>query len=459
MRIRRAMVLSGGSSALALVLVLAGCGSGDAGSTTPGPDTVAAEEAVRPDLAITARAYQDPFAGARNAATTAADTAAVLADSFARKAELDGDADSPAARLRAELTALLISHVYLTGAAVTTAMVTPPRSPKRAQAIDALDAQARSLDKFLGAEALQGSQGASPGSAAKNPTSAAESAGDAGDDEGFLAGWRAHNSAVLDYAVAAQDNVDLDMRTARGELSVYTGTLARYLRAATGGALNAKFLRGDLTRYVNALLTAIDELQAGSVDGYTSLRAAAAAAEPVATRIVRGVASARELQDSTDTPAAALRAGLAYRLAEHIHLVSLATLAAYSTDRQADFTARPYRQASVSVDDNGKDLAALLRLISDPTKEAKFLIAWRVHLRDVDNYLRGRAGGDERTQVVAVSNMDAYADRAGAFLGALGERRLAPDKVAARLRTQFAAQIGQIDAVYELFLARAAGSD
>ncbi|MGQ0630433.1 MAG: hypothetical protein ACT4P1_05280 [Sporichthyaceae bacterium] len=470
MQSRRGVVLTAGATAVALVFGLTGCGSDDAGTSTPGPDTVAAEEQqARPELAITPRAYDDPFAGVRNAAATAGSTTAALASSFARKGDLDGDTDSPAARLRAELTQALISHVYLTGAAVITGSVTGPRNPKREAAIAALDAQAKSLDKLLGDEALQRSQSPSPSPSAKDAKDNESENSDSEDsdsensddpaEEGFLAGWRGHNDAVLSYAVAAKDKVDLDMRTARAELSTYTGTLAQYLRAATGGELNAKFLRGDLSRYVTALLTAIDALEAGSVDSYQALRAAAAAAEPVATRISRGVARAQDLTGSVDEPAAALRSGLAYRLTEHIHLVSLATLAAYSGGRKGDFTGRPYRQASVTVDDNAKDLAALLRTISDPTQEAKFLIAWRVHLRDMDNYIRGRAAGDTETQVLAASNIDGYRKRAAAFFRALGGRSLPVDKVAARLGTQFAAQLGQVDAVHEMFLADAAKND
>jgi hypothetical protein len=80
-----------------------------------------------------------PFEDLRTAASHMPMTAAALAAGITAGAMIDGNSASPAADLRATLTALFTEHVYLAGTAVATAYATAPNSAEFQAAAAALD--------------------------------------------------------------------------------------------------------------------------------------------------------------------------------------------------------------------------------------------------------------------------------------------------------------------------------
>ncbi|HVE25699.1 MAG TPA: hypothetical protein VNC22_09855, partial [Sporichthya sp.] len=93
------------AASLALLSGIAACGGGG-GTDTPGPD--AGKVASTPDLglAITPKAYGDPYSGALDAAAQAPAVAQLLARGIATADKLSGDLGTPAAELASDLTAL-----------------------------------------------------------------------------------------------------------------------------------------------------------------------------------------------------------------------------------------------------------------------------------------------------------------------------------------------------------------
>jgi hypothetical protein len=160
---------------------------------------------------------------------------------------------TPAAELRAGLTALLQEHVYLAGIAINQAVADGGdlEAPGTASAVGALDANSVALSEAVGS--VYGAEGG----------------------EQFLALWRAHIGFFVDYTLGgATGNADMQA-AARQQLDDYRADFGAFVDSATGGNLPADAVAAELQVHVDTLLVAVDAILAGSPDVFPLLREAA----------------------------------------------------------------------------------------------------------------------------------------------------------------------------------------
>ncbi len=467
------------TAALTMLAGLTGCGD-DGGSATPGPE--ATNVASTPDLgfAITPAAYPDPFSGALDAAAQAPALAVLLAKGLAAADKRAGDLSSPAADLGAALTSLLVTHVYAFGTAVTTAYATSPTSSKTEAANAALDTNSKRVVRLVESLAAEAS-GDGPGGGRGNsrpfadpdpdPTASpsagkSETGAESGkkpsasptpteppfdlDEYNFAKAWRTHIDVLVDYAFAAKESNDRDKRAARSDLDDWRAQAGQYFRAISKGRLSSAAVRGDLGRYVGGLTEAIDAMAKKDSDGYVALREAADALPEVAARLTAGLAAATDRSGSVSTAAAELRNQLTATLIGHTYLAALSYLVAFRNG-ETGLVSPGYRRVQVSLDDNSKQIAGLVRELRGPVKEAEFLQGWRIHLRDLENYARGLEVGDIPARSAALTSLDTYLGAVSTFFRSLTRGELAPAAVEQRLRDQVAALIGVVDALQITF--------
>jgi hypothetical protein len=317
------------AASLALLSGIAACGGGG-GTDTPGPD--AGKVASTPDLglAITPKAYGDPYSGALDAAAQAPAVAQLLARGIATADKLSGDLGTPAAELASDLTALLSTHVYAVGTAVSATFSTERHSKQADAAWAAVDANSKSLIKLV--ESLQaeadgtgkggrgnarvvepdpGPQATSkptskPTSPPPNPAGAKDSASPSPsasptateppfdlDEYDFGKAWREHVDLLTDYALAARGNNTTDERTARRELDTWRLQAGQYFREITHGRISSSAVRSDLGRYLDAITEAIDGIADKEGESFVSLREAADQMPEITQRLAAGLAAAR----------------------------------------------------------------------------------------------------------------------------------------------------------------------
>jgi hypothetical protein len=185
------------------------------------------------------------YAKLKTAADHMAMTADVLAGGIAKATKMKGSADDKSAGLRAGLTGLLTSHVYLAGISVFTAY-TDKDSVKGAQfkaAADALDKNSVEL------------------------SDAVKSVSDAAKANTFLQVWRTHIQNFVDYAVADATGNAADKTKALADLDGYRTSAGQFFSTVTGGALPAAAVADALKAHIESLAGAIDSLKAALVTG------------------------------------------------------------------------------------------------------------------------------------------------------------------------------------------------
>jgi hypothetical protein len=201
----------------------------------------------------TLAAAVDDFAAGRPTAyvnlKTAADhmamTADVLAGGIAKATAMKGSADDRAATLRADLTGLLTSHVYLAGISVFTAY-TAKNGVKGAQ----FSAAAGALDRN-----------------SVELSDAVKSVSDAAKANTFLQVWRTHITNFVDYAVGDATNDSAAKTKALADLDAYRGSAGQFFSSITDGALPAPAVADALKMHVESLAGAIDSLKGALVTG------------------------------------------------------------------------------------------------------------------------------------------------------------------------------------------------
>jgi hypothetical protein len=163
-------------------------------------------------------------------------TASALAGGIAQAASIEGDVDSPAATLHADLAGLLQEHVYLAGIAVKTAYAAGPDSDAFQAAAGTLDANSVELSTAV--------------------------ASIAGEEKGqaFLDLWRQHIGFFVDFAVGAAGDDTEAMSQAIQNLEGYTQDAGAFFEDITGGELPADAVAGSLTEHIATLAGAIQSL-------------------------------------------------------------------------------------------------------------------------------------------------------------------------------------------------------
>ncbi|HUR75227.1 MAG TPA: hypothetical protein VMZ00_13195 [Sporichthya sp.] len=475
---RRATALA---ATFALLAGVTGCGGGG-GTSTPGPGTKTA--ATAPDLgfAITPSAYGDPYSGALDAAAQAPALAQVLARGIATADKKPGDLASPASDLAAQLTALLATHVYATGAAVSTMYATEQNSPQAESARAAVERNSRTLIQLvesLEGEALgkggSGRKGTSrglPGPDTPPPTSPPANPADKGkgkdgetpspaptfteppfhlDDYDFGKSWREHVDLLTQYALAARGENTADEKTARRELDTWALQAGQYFREITHGRISSSAVRADLGDYLDAITGAIEGIAGKDGESFVALREGADQMPEVTQRLAAGLAAATDRKGSVYDKAAELRNQLTATMTGHSYLAVMSFQLAFAQPGKAGLVSAQYRRVQVSLDDNSKQIAAQVRELGGPIKEAEFLQGWRIHLRDLENYARSLQAGDLTGRRTATDALNTYLGTVTKFLGNLTKGAIDPANADKRLRAQLAAMIGVVDALLKAF--------
>jgi hypothetical protein len=472
------------AATLAVLAGVAGCGD-DGGTSTPGPEASNAVSAPDLGFAITPSAYADPYSGALDAAAQAPAVAQVLARGIATATKLSGDMGTPASDLAAQLTALLATHVYATGAAVSTTYATDQKSPQAEAAWAAVETNSRTLIQLV--ESLEGEAAGTGGKGGKGtsrglpaPDSPPPSAPPANpvdngkkgkddkspspsptsteppfdlDEYDFGKAWREHVSLLTDYALAARGENTADEKTARRDLDTWALQAGQYFREITKGRISSSAVRSDLGHYLDAMTDAIEGIAGKEGESFVALREGADEMPAVTQRLAAGLASATDRAGSVNDKAAELRNELTATMTGHSYLTVMSFQVAFAQPGKAGLVSAQYRRVQVSLDDNSKQIAAQVRELGGPIKEAEFLQGWRIHLRDLENYARSLQAGDLAGRRTATDALNTYLGTVTKLLGGLTDGAIEPANADKKLRAQLAAMIGVVDALQKAFQA------
>src|SRR3546814_475185 len=212
--------------------------------------------------------------------------------------------ETGAAELRAGLTSLLQEHVYLAGAAISTAVQAggDMEAPAVVSAVDTLDANSVALSEAI--SSVYGEEGGAQ----------------------FLELWRNHIGFFVEYTLGGATG-DTAMQEAAGQkLDDYRADFGAFIESATDGELTGDVVAENLQMHVDMLIVAVDAVLAGSPDVYAKLQAAAEHMPTTAIALTGAITT--QFPDMFDgdpaSPASELRSGLTYLLQEHVYLAGLA---------------------------------------------------------------------------------------------------------------------------------------
>lgn len=363
----------------------------------------------------------DPFVDARTAAAHMPETALTLATGLAAATGTAGDVASPAADLRAGLTALLQEHVYLAGIAVATAYTAGADSAEFEAAAAALDGNSVDLSEAIGS--LAGEENAAT----------------------FLEVWRSHIADFVDYAVARAGGDQAGVDQALSDLAAYTQTAGGFFEQISNGALPADAIAESLSMHVTTLTEAIDALAAGDPSAYAELQEAAAHVSESATTIAGGFDAALELEGDPADDASTLRTGLTNLLQEHVYLASIAVFTAYTAEGGPESEA--FTAAAGVLDENSVALSEAVTSLAGEENGVAFLDLWREHIGFFVDYAVAAAGDDEQGMQEALRNLDGYRPQAGAFFEDVSGGELPADAVAEGLGMHVETLAGAIDSL------------
>ena len=206
----------------------------------------------------------------RSAAGHMQSTAALLAGGMASDLKLS-KTETPAADLRAGLTALMTRHVYALWMAIDAdqAQRGAVTDPLAASALDAVDDTSVALSEAVGSVYPD----------AKQP---------------FLVSWRRHVGYPLEYASALASGGAADAARVRKDLRAYPRDFGQLVNAIVTD-LPAATVTSQLEPVVTDLLAAIDAHVAGRPDAITRLRVAASRMPETAATIAAGIAQHKKL--------------------------------------------------------------------------------------------------------------------------------------------------------------------
>ena len=177
--------------------------------------------------------------------------------SAAPAAPSSGDAGSPAAALRADLTHLLGDHEYLAGITVVQAVSTAPDSPQTKAASAALDENSKALANAIGS--VYGKEAGAT----------------------FLELWRKHIGFFVSYTVGGVKGDKAAQAKARADLDGYRNDFGAFLASANPN-LTKDAVAQALVPHVSSTFAAIDAVVAKDPSAFEKLRQAAGNLPPVA---------------------------------------------------------------------------------------------------------------------------------------------------------------------------------
>ena len=325
---------------------------------------------------------------------------------------------TPAAELRAGLTALLQEHVYLAGLAVHAVVASKgdTESPASKAAIAALDDNSVALSKAVGAAYPEA-------------------------EEPFLESWRQHIGFFVDYAlgVATKDEAQVDQ--AKTDLDGYRTAFGQLINSVVP-ELPADAVAEELTPHVASLTAAIDAVVAGSPDQYMLLAESAQHMPMTADILAGGIAANLGLEGDVDSDASNLRSGLTALLQEHVYLAGIAIDSAVGAGGDLE---KPLPKAAVAaLDANSVALSKALGA-AYPDAEEPFLDSWRQHIGFFVNYTLGKATKDDAMVMQAETDLDGYRIAFGQLINSVVPE-LPADAVAEELVPHVSTLTAAIDA-------------
>lgn len=414
-----------GLGAVAVILGASACSSPSEPATTAAPETSASPMETESATAsmLEPSGTGDPFADARTAASHMPMTATTLAGGFVTALDIPGDAESDAATLRADLTALLQEHVYLAGMAVATAYHASPESAQFEAAAAALDTNSVDLSEAV-ASLSDEEQGAA-----------------------FLALWREHIGFFVDYAVAVKGGDQAAADTAMMELNGYTEEAGAFFESVSGGELPAAAIAENLMMHVETLSAAIDAFAAGDPDATDLLQEAAGHVVMSAETLSTGLAAAAGLEGDVSDEASALRSSLVAGLQEHVYLAGITVFTAYSAEGGIESPA--FEGAAATLDANSVALSEAIGSLAGDENGTAFLELWREHIGFFVDYAVAIAGGDTAAADQALTDLDQYRPTAGDFFEEISGGELPSDAIAESLGMHVETLAGAIDSLKE----------
>lgn len=418
------------AAGLVLAFGLAACSSAEnTGEPTPGdPPTTQMSEPTPSDppstpmddlSAVQPEGTGDPFMDIRTAAHHMPMTGEILATGLTAALEMDGQVDSPAAELRATLTALLQEHVYLAGIAVATAYHAGPDSAEFGAAAAAVDGNSVDLADAVGSLA--------------------------GDEarETFLTRWREHIDYFVDYAVAAAGDDQSGKDAAVEELRIYTTDAGAFFEEISDGVLPADAVTESLNMHVDTLAAAIDAMAADDTAAYMELQVAASHVVEGAATLSAGLAEAAGLEGDPADPASELRTALTANLNEHVYLAGIAVFTAYTQGADSE----AFQEAAAVVDANAVALADAVGSLAGDEQRDPFLELWRDHIGYFVDYAVAVAGNDDNAAEMALADLDQYRYDGGEFFDTISGGELPADAIADGLGMHIRSLTGAIDSL------------
>jgi hypothetical protein len=409
LRIRRRLVV--GVAAARLLTTAAGCGGDKTdGSSRPAPSPSMAP--VNPEQLV---------ADLRAAAATGPATAGALAVGLASAGELEGEAGSAAAEMRAALASGLVEHVHLIGLAALSGYRYGAGSAPANAVASALQANATALADIVGRA-------------------------DAGQKDAFASAWSDRTDAILAYAAAADDGTagESARQQASADLAANARTLGRILSVATDEVLSSTAVQRQFVTAATRITAALDSLGEGKTDSAKQLRAAADQAADLARALAGGLDRGAGLSGDPNQAAPDLRADMAALLTEGTYLTGLATFLAFSS---SDGPGAPIVVATRdAADTNAQSLATVVGGAIGRDKQADFISRWRQYFDD----LHGYATGDDAARTAAGARLAGFPGSAGAFLADASKGTLTAEDIGATLTGAAQALMKAIDGLRSL---------
>ena len=360
--------------------------------------------------------------------TTAEDSTTTTHDSMDMGDDASGSAEgveTGASELRAGLTYLLDEHVYLAGAALSTAVANGGdlEQPAVKSAVETLDANSVALSEAV-----------------------ASLYGEAGGEQ-FLELWRKHIGFFVEYTLGGATGDTAKQEKARTDLDGYRTDFGAFLESATEGGLPADAVAEELIPHVDSVFATIDALVAGSPEVYPKLQEAAGHM-PHTAMVLSGAFAKQfpeELDGDAEAPAAELRAGLTHLLTEHVYLAGLGINQAVADGGNLEAPATA--AAVAALDANSVALSEAVASVYGDAGGEQFLELWRKHIGFFVDYTLGGATGDTAMQDKARADLDGYRTDFGAFLESATEGGLPADAVAKELEGHVETLFAAIDSV------------
>src|SRR4051812_31140464 len=212
-----------------------------------------------------------------------------------------GGVDTPAASLRATLTAGLQEHVYLAGIAVANGVDHGLDSDQFKAAAGTLDKNTVALSQAIGSVY-----------------------GDAAAKQ-FLKVWRQHIGFFVDYTKGRATHDSAMVAKANKDLDGYRAQFGAFLAKANPNLTKAA-VANDLKGHVATLEAAIDAVVAKKANAFDLLQAAAAHMPGTADVLAGAIQKQypKKFSGSSTSDAAVLRANMTAGLQEHVYLAGIA---------------------------------------------------------------------------------------------------------------------------------------